>query len=120
MRPRSTAFAGRYIVVADEDTAVASLVIETLLADGHAVFQAYDGLSAIELALGLKICDLVISNTRVGGVPGIDLIHEVRQHLPMLPILYLANPERSSPEMEGGCPPESPSCASLSPRTSYA
>jgi DNA-binding response OmpR family regulator len=59
MSPRTPGFEGRFIVVADEDRAVAGLVIETLLDDGHAVFQAYDGLSATQLAVGLKVCDLV-------------------------------------------------------------
>jgi DNA-binding response OmpR family regulator len=108
MNPRAEAFAGRYIVVADEDKAVVNLVIETLLGDGHAVFQAYDGLSATQLALGLKTCDLVISNTRVGGVAGLDLIHELRAHLPKLPVIYLANRERSTPELERRLPPDVP------------
>jgi DNA-binding response OmpR family regulator len=105
--PRST-FDGRFIVVADEDRAIAGLVIETLLDDGHAVFQAYDGLSAVELALGLKVCDLVISNTRVGGVAGLELIHELRAQLPELAILYLANQGRSSLELEQQLPDDVP------------
>jgi len=104
MRAPARAFAGRYIVVADENRAVVSLVIETLLRDGHAVFQAYDGLSAVQLALNLKVCDLVLTNTRVGGVPGIDLIQELREHAPDLAILYMANRETSSPELEAQLP----------------
>jgi DNA-binding response OmpR family regulator len=104
MSPRTNGFAGRYIVVADEDRAVVGLVIETLLEDGHAVFQAYDGLSATELALNLKVCDLVISNTRVGGKPGVDLIRDLRRHLPRVSVLYLANRERSTPEIEAQLP----------------
>jgi len=50
------------------------------------------------------VCDLVISNTRVGGVAGIDLIHELREHLPSLAILYLANTGRSTPEVEARLP----------------
>jgi DNA-binding response OmpR family regulator len=80
------------------------LVIETLLNDGHAVFHAYDGLSATQLALGLKVCHLVISNTRVGGVDGLDLIHELRDRLPTLAILYLANKGRSTIEVEAQLP----------------
>jgi DNA-binding response OmpR family regulator len=95
-------------VVADEDQAVAGLVIETLLDDGHAVFQAYDGLSSVELALGLKVCDLVISNTRVGGVAGLELIHELRAELPDLAILYLANQGRSLPGLERQLPEDVP------------
>ncbi len=107
LSPRS-GFGGRFIVVADEDRAIATLVIQTLLDDGHAVFQAYDGLSAFELALNLKVCDLLISNTRVGGVAGLDLIHELREHLPELAVVYLANQHRSSPAMERGLPDDVP------------
>ena len=88
----------RYIVVADENRAVVNLVIETLLNDGHAVFQAYDGWSAVQLALCLKVCDLVISNTRVRGAVGPELIEELRRRMPRLPILYLATPTGSESE----------------------
>jgi DNA-binding response OmpR family regulator len=108
MSPRARGRTGRYIVVADEDKAVLGLVMETLLDDGHAVFQAYDGLSAVQLAVGLKTCDLVISNSRVGGAPGIDLIHELRELLPRLPILYLANNGWSTPELEAPLPGDVP------------
>jgi len=92
MSSRRPGFAGRYIVVADEDRTIANEVIEALTADGHAVFLAYDGVSALELAYGLKICDLVISNSRTGGKPGLELIRELRALLPAVPVLYLSNP----------------------------
>ncbi|HEU5154184.1 MAG TPA: response regulator [Gemmatimonadales bacterium] len=104
MSPRPLEFEGRYIVVADEDRSVTNFVIETLLEDGHAVFMAYDGLSATHLVLGLKICDLLISNSRISGLPGVELIRELRQHLPLLPVLYLANPSRSNSAIERGLP----------------
>ena len=108
MRSRTTGFPCRYIVVADEDRTILNFVIETLLYDGHAVFQAYDGLSAIRLAVGLKVCDLVISNTRVGGVASPDIIAELRTYLPDVPVLYLANPEHSTPELEQRLPGDVP------------
>jgi DNA-binding response OmpR family regulator len=104
MSPRPPGFVGRYIVVADEDKAIVGFVIAALLDQGHAVFYAYDGVSAVQLVLGLKVCDLLISNTRVGGVAGIDLIHELREHLPKLAILYLANQSRSTPDLERQLP----------------
>jgi len=104
MRSRPPGSDCRYIVVADENRAVVNFVIETLLNDGHAVFQAYDGQSAVELALGLKVCDLVISNTRVGGVAGPELIEELRRHMPELPILYLASPDGSQSGLERQVP----------------
>jgi DNA-binding response OmpR family regulator len=108
MSTRAAGFAGRHIVVADEDRAIVGLVVETLLNEGHAVFYAYDGLSANQLAFGLKNCDLVISNTRVGGVDGIDLIRDLREHLPKLPILYLASRETSTPDLERQLPKDVP------------
>jgi two-component system, response regulator FlrC len=104
MSQRRPGFEGRYIVVADENRTIANVVIETLTADGHAVFLAYDGVSALELALGLKVCDLVISNSRIGGKLGVELIQELRDRLPWVPILYLANRPTSTPEMERGLP----------------
>lgn len=108
MSPRPAGSDCRYIVVADENRAVVNFVIETLLADGHAVFQAYDGRCAVHLALGLKMCDLVITNTRVGGAPGPDLVDELRAHLPSLPILYLADPDQSRPDLERRLPKNVP------------
>jgi DNA-binding response OmpR family regulator len=104
MSPGVPSSEGSYIVVADEDRAVANFVIDTLEADGHSVFWAYDGISATELALNLKACHLVISNSRVGGQTGVDLIIDLRERLPWLSILYLANDERSTPDVERHLP----------------
>jgi two-component system response regulator VicR len=104
MSLRRPGFEGRYIVVADEDRTIANEIIEVLTAEGHAVFLAYDGLSALELAFGLKVCDLVISNSRTGGKPGVELIHELRTMLPWVSVLYLANGGRSTPDLERELP----------------
>jgi DNA-binding response OmpR family regulator len=96
------------IVVADEDPKVVAFVIETLRQDGHAVFHAYDGLSATQLALAIDKVHLVITNTRVGGVPGIELVYRLRSRLPSLPMLYLANIDRSTPAIEARLPRDVP------------
>jgi two-component system OmpR family response regulator len=108
LSPAPGTSSGRYILVADEDPAVVSMVIDTLRNDGHAVFHAYDGRSAVELAYTLRECDLLISNTKVDGIPGIGLIHEIRRERPTQPILYLANLGRSTPEIEAELPPDVP------------
>jgi DNA-binding response OmpR family regulator len=92
------------IVIADEDPSVVQFVIQTLRKDGNAVFHAYDALSAVQLATSLDRCDLMISNTRVEGVPGVELIHQLRRRHPDLPILYVANRGRSTPEIEARLP----------------
>ena len=112
--PRSRS-AVHYIVVADQDPNVVRLIVDTLRCDGHVVFHAYDADSASRVARALGSCDLVISNTRVAGqadgrgqVEGVDLIAHLRQDRPTLPILYLANPGRSTRAMEADLPADVP------------
>ena len=96
------------VVIADEDPSVVQFVIRTLRKDGNAVFHAYDALSAVQLAFSLDRCDLLISNTRVEGLPGVELIQQLRSRLPNIPVLYVANIGRSTPELEAKLPPGVP------------
>ena len=57
-------------------------------------------LSATQLAIGLEVCDLVMSNTKVEGADGVELMIYLRKRIPDLPIIYLANIGRSTPEAE--------------------
>ena len=98
----------RHIIVADEDPAVVAFIMHVLRHDGHAVFHAYDAMSATQLAGALEHCDLVISNTKVVGADGVELIRQLRGKRPKLPILYLANIGRSTPELEARLPPGVP------------
>jgi two-component system, OmpR family, response regulator len=99
----------RHIIVADEDPVVVAFIIQLLRQDGHAVFHAYDALSATQLASALQeICDLLITNTKVVGADGVELIRQLRGKAPKLPMLYLANIGRSTPEMEARLPPGIP------------
>ena len=90
----------RRILVADEDPKVVEFIIKALRQDGHAVFHAYDGQSAVQLVYSMRKCDLVISNTKVDGMPGIELIRQLRHDRPTQPIAYIANIGRSTPEIE--------------------
>jgi DNA-binding response OmpR family regulator len=70
----------RHIIVADEDPVVVAFIIRLLRQDSHAVFHAYDALSATQLASALDgTCDLVISNTKVVGADGVELIRAPRE-----------------------------------------
>ena len=101
-------FSGRQVLVADEDPDAVGFMIRALREDGHAVFHAYDGRSALRLCLALTQCDLLISNTKVDDVSGVELIAQLRAQLPDLPILYLANLARSTPEIERRLPADVP------------
>lgn len=107
--PTSAELLGRRrIIVADEDPKIVAFIIQTLRQDGYAVFHAYDGLSATELTFALDEVHLVITNTMVNGLPGIKLIGVVRHRFPELPILYLANIDRSTPAIEAQLPGDVP------------
>lgn len=98
----------RRIVVADEDRGAVEFIIETLRQDGHIVFHAYDVLAATQLIGALVACDLLFSNTKVAGMDGAELIVRLRADHPALPIVYLANDGRSTPELEAKLPPDVP------------
>jgi two-component system OmpR family response regulator len=100
--------APRHIVVADEDRAVVAFIIKTLREDGHAVFHAYDVLAATQLAVALEPCDLILSNTRVEGADGVELVVQLRRKRPHVPIIYLANNGRSTAEIERLLPADVP------------
>ncbi len=99
---------GRHIVVADEDQQMVHFVVATLRQEGHAVFHAYDVLSATQLAFGLETCDMVISNSKVQGVDGVEMIQYLRTKKPDLPIIYLSNIGRSTPAIEAKLPENVP------------
>jgi DNA-binding response OmpR family regulator len=69
-----------------------SQLITTLQAAGHAVFAAYDGRSACELAEYIPDLDLVISNTRLANLEVPELIERVRQVKPWLAVLHVGDP----------------------------
>ena len=80
------------IVVTDDDPKLLTFVVTTLRDAGHCVFAAYDGDSACELALAIPELDLLVTNTRLGTVSARDLIRQVRQQKPDLPILHIGDP----------------------------
>jgi len=82
---------GAHIVVADEKRALLDMMVQTLRAANHRVFHAYDGQAAYELALALQTIDLLITNTKMPGLQGPELIRRLRTLMPALPILYIRN-----------------------------
>jgi DNA-binding NtrC family response regulator len=56
------------------------------------------------LAFALDEVHLVITNTRVNGTPGIEFVSVLRSRLPALPIMYIANIDRSTPAIEARLP----------------
>jgi two-component system OmpR family response regulator len=92
---------GPHVVVADEKPDLLGFMVGTLRDADYCVFQAYDGLAAYELALSLRAIDLLITNTRMPGLNGPELIKHVRSELPNLPILYIRNQDHTGPLPDG-------------------
>lgn len=83
------------------------MIVETLRKENYCVFQAYDGLAAMELVLNLRVIDLLVTNTTMPGLNGPELIRQVRDEMPKLPILYVKNLD--APEAPPhGLPPDVP------------
>jgi DNA-binding response OmpR family regulator len=98
---------GAHIVCADRKRELLDLIVDTLRKENYCVFQAYDGLAALELAINLRTIDLLITNTSMPGMNGPQLIRQVRITLPTLPILYIKHLD--SPETPPhGLPPDVP------------
>lgn len=96
------------IIIADADSKVAEHVLTTLREAGHAVFHAYDLMSAMQLATSLNRVDVLVTNTFVMDGPGVELVHLLRAQMPKLPIIYLASSRLSTPAIEAELPPDIP------------
>jgi DNA-binding NtrC family response regulator len=79
------------------------MIIDTLRRDGHCVVHAPGALSA-DYSFSLAECHLLISSMRVEGMVRMDLLEEMRECLPVLPILYLANVGLATAELEAELP----------------
>ena len=107
MSPLSHLHQRAHIVCADRNPDILNLIVTTLREQDHCVYQAYDGLAALELTLGLRQIDLLVTNTSMPGMNGPELIRQVREKLPTLPILYVKNLD--SPDgVPKGLPPDVP------------
>jgi two-component system, cell cycle sensor histidine kinase and response regulator CckA len=84
------------------------MIVATLRSQDYCVFQAYDGLAALQLTLALREVDLLITNTSMPGLDGPALIRAVRKQLPTLPILYIKNIDAEHGGIPPGLPPDVP------------
>jgi DNA-binding response OmpR family regulator len=80
----------RRIVICDYNQLLQS-VTGLLRMSGYAVFQAYDGLAAVELCATLPDIKLLVLNTVGTGIDLGDLIQSVREHRPNLPVLHIGS-----------------------------
>ncbi len=97
-----------HIVCANQKPQVLDTIVTTLRSQDYCVFQAYDGLAALQLTLALRDVDLLITNTAMPGLNGPQLIHQVREQMPSLPILYIRNADSEHAGVPQGLPADVP------------
>lgn len=80
------------IILADDDDLVAALVVDVLIAAGHAVGRLADGASALNV-IKQRPPDLVILDCNMPGMEGIEVLREMRRldHLYEVPVLMLTS-----------------------------
>lgn len=91
------------VVVANDESAAAPFIIDTLRHDGHRVTRAGDASPEI-FDLALRDCHLLICGTGVAGVRAIRLFNDLREHVPGLPILCVAAATGWTPRQEARLP----------------
>ncbi len=79
---------GRRVVICDYNALLLS-VTGLLRMAGYCVFQAYDGYAARELCHQLPGIRLLILNTTGTGIDLGELIHDVRETVPGMPVLHI-------------------------------
>ena len=77
------------ILVAEDEAIVRLLVAETLRNCGHAVLEAGDGQSALDLIQEYADLDLVVSDIRLPKMDGFSVARLARQLRPGLRLLFL-------------------------------
>ncbi|MDP2313896.1 MAG: sigma-54 dependent transcriptional regulator [Pseudomonadota bacterium] len=76
------------ILVVDDEPSIRKVLQAHLARDGHAVETATDGGEAITRLEGEPF-DLVITDLKMPGVGGLELLAHVRQNLPGLPLIVI-------------------------------
>jgi DNA-binding response OmpR family regulator len=99
---------GPHIVVADESPELLDFIVTVLRSAKCWVYQAHDALSALELTLGLGTIDLLITDASRPRVKGRQLIWQVRERMPTLPILCIATRKLPRGTLPEGLPPDVP------------
>ncbi len=76
------------ILVVDDDPNILTVLEARLMAAGYMVQTAPTAGKALEL-LEKKSADLVISDVRMPGMDGEQLLREIREHWPLVPVILL-------------------------------
>ena len=77
-----------HILIVDDDKGQRDLLGTFLSEQGYAVAEAGSGAAALA-AVGAGVPDMIITDVRMQGMSGLELMHRVREDLPVLPVLLV-------------------------------
>ena len=78
------------ILVADDNRDLVLSISKLLELTGHSVIAAHSAREAVDLLDELPNIDLVLSDIRMPGVDGFDLLRVLRHRFPSLPIILMS------------------------------
>jgi two-component system cell cycle response regulator CpdR len=76
------------ILVVDDEPSVLAVVSRALRDEGHEVIAVSNGQTAYDVALDQTV-DVVVTNHRMPGLNGAELMGALRRRFPRIPILHL-------------------------------
>jgi diguanylate cyclase (GGDEF)-like protein len=79
-----------HLLVVDDEETLRSVVSQVLSADGFEVMEAASGEEALE-AFRARSHPLVITDIRMGGMSGIELLNEIKQHNPDTQVVIMTS-----------------------------
>ena len=92
------------ILVVDDELSMREFLSILLEKEGHHVFTGSDGMRGLE-QLAQHDIDLVITDIRMSGMTGLELLQEVKEHYPQIPVLLItayASPDDAVQAMRNG------------------
>lgn len=81
---------GMHVLVVDDEESLRGLIAQILLEDGHDVTEAASGEQALE-EFRKKHHPLVITDIRMGGISGIQLLREIKQIQPETQVIIMTS-----------------------------
>ena len=79
---------GQSILIADDSAAIREVLSELLRQRGYQVLTASDGAEALQV-LEAKPVDLILTDVRMPGMGGLNLLEKVRMKMPDIPVVLL-------------------------------
>jgi DNA-binding response OmpR family regulator len=83
-------YAGRNVLIVDDDVSLAKFLSEELRAESFTVNLAHDGEAALAILEEGRRCDLMILDLNLPNLDGMSLLERVRPRRPRMPMIVLS------------------------------